>query len=70
MSSCLPTTSRKQRRRDLSTMIDRLEQLDGEERREIDAINSRYADIRPHVTAAAVVFALTPADAAAGRIQP
>ena len=60
----------KQRRRDLSTMIDRLERLDGEERREIDAINSRYADIRPHVTAAAVVFALTPADAAAGRIQP
>ena len=60
----------KQRRHDLSTMIDRLEQLDGEERREIYAINSRYADIRPHVTAAAVVFALTPADAAAGRIQP
>ena len=59
----------KQRRRDLSTMIDRLERLDGEERRDIDAINSRYADIRPHVTAAAVVFALTPADAAAGRIQ-
>ena len=60
----------KQRRRDLSTMIDRLERLDGEERREIDAINARYADIRPHVTAAAVVFALTPADAAARRIQP
>jgi superfamily II DNA or RNA helicase len=60
----------KQRRRDLSTMIDRLERLDGEERREIDAINARYADIRPHVTAAAVVFALTPADAEARRIQP
>ena len=51
-------------------MDDRLEQLDEEERREIDAINARYADIKPHVTAAAVVFALTPADAAAGRIQP
>ena len=60
----------KQRRRDLSTMIDRLERLDGEERREIAAINARYADIRPHVTAAAVVFALTPADAEARRIQP
>jgi hypothetical protein len=60
----------KQRRHDLSTMIDRLGELDAEEQREIDTINARYADIRPHVTAAAVVFALTPADAEAGRIQP
>jgi hypothetical protein len=59
----------KQRRHDLSTMIDRLDLLDGEEQREIDAINARYADIRPHVTAAAVVFALTAEDARAGRIQ-
>jgi superfamily II DNA/RNA helicase len=60
----------RQRRQDLSTMIDRLERLDEEERREIDSINARYADVRPHVTAAAVVFALTQADADAGRIQP
>ena len=60
----------RQRRQDLSTMIDRLERLDDEERREIDSINARYADVRPHVTAAAVVFALTQADADAGRIQP
>jgi superfamily II DNA or RNA helicase len=57
-----------QRRRDLSNMIDRLERLDGEERREVNAIKARYADIRPHVTAAAVVFALTPADAEAGKV--
>jgi superfamily II DNA or RNA helicase len=59
-----------QRRRDFSTIIDRLERLDGEEQREIDAIKARYAEIRPHVTAAAIVFALTPADAEAGRIHP
>ncbi len=51
------------------SMIDRLASLDDEERREIDAISARYADIKPHVTAAAVVFALTPEDAAAVRSQ-
>ena len=59
----------RQRRHDLSMMIERLERLDGEERRELDAIKARYADIRPHVTAAAIVFALTPTDALAGRVQ-
>ena len=47
-------------------MIDRLDSLDDEERREIAAIGDRYAEIKPHVTAAAVVFALTPEDAEAG----
>ena len=51
-------------------MIDRLDSLDDEEQREIAAIGARYAGIKPHVTAAAVVFALTPDDAKAGRIQP
>ena len=51
-------------------MIDRLDNLDDEERREVAAIGARYAGIKPHVTAAAVVFALTPSDAKAGRIQP
>ena len=32
------------------------------------AIAERYADIRPHVTAAAVVFALTADDAKSGKI--
>ncbi|GLW08700.1 helicase SNF2 family protein [Microtetraspora sp. NBRC 13810] len=52
-----------QRRRDLRTMEDRLDSLGEEEAREIAAIEERYADIRPHVAAAAVVFVLTPADA-------
>lgn len=52
-----------QRRRDLLAMKDRLLTLDDEERREIALIGERYADIKPHVSAAAVVFALTPADA-------
>jgi hypothetical protein len=50
-------------------MIDRLDSLDDEEQREIAAIGARYADIRPHVTAAAVVFALTPEDAKARRFR-
>lgn len=55
-----------QRRRDLRAMDERLDSLDDEERREIADIADRYAEIRPHVSAAAVVFALTPQDAAAG----
>lgn len=54
-----------QRRRDLRAMEDRLANLDGEEQREVAAIAERYRDIKPHVSAAAVVFALTPDDAAA-----
>ena len=41
----------------------RLDELDDEEAREIAAIAERYADVKPHTTAAAVVFALTRADA-------
>jgi len=59
-----------QRRRDLRAMEDRLAGLDDEERREITAISERYTDIKPHVSAAAVVFALTRADADAGRVAP
>jgi superfamily II DNA or RNA helicase len=64
-----PDDQQRQRQRDLAGMIDRLAGLDDEERREINAISARYADIKPHVTAAAVVFALTPDDAAAVRSQ-
>ena len=55
-----PDDQQRQRRHDLASMIDRLNSLDDEERREIAAISARYAEIKPHVTAAAVVFALTP----------
>jgi superfamily II DNA or RNA helicase len=64
-----PDDQQRQRRRDLASMIDRLDSLDDEEQREIAAIGARYAGIKPHMTAAAVVFALTPDDAKAGRIQ-
>jgi SNF2 family DNA or RNA helicase len=58
-----------QRRRDLRAMEDRLAGLDDEEQREISAIGERYRDIKPHVSAAAVVFALTRADAEAGSVR-
>lgn len=58
-----------QRRRDLRAMEDRLDGLDMEEQREIASITERYRDIKPHVSAAAVVFALTPADAEAGSVR-
>ena len=53
-------------RRDIEAMQHRLEDLDDEEAREIAAIGERYADVKPHTTAAAVVFALTAEDAKAG----
>ena len=56
----------KQRRRDIEAMQRRLDELDDEEAREITAITQRYADVKPHTTAAAVLFALTPDDAEGG----
>ncbi len=41
----------------------RLQSLDEEESRELAGIRDRYADVRPFVSAAAVVFAITPEDA-------
>ena len=67
-ATLFPDDQQRQRRRDLDAMDDRLSSLDGEERREVAAITARYADIKPHVTAAAVVFALTPQDAANGGV--
>jgi superfamily II DNA or RNA helicase len=64
-----PDDQQRQRRHDLASMIERLNSLDDEERREIAAIGARYAEIKPHVTAAAVVFALTSQDAEAARSQ-
>lgn len=59
-----------QRRRDLRSMEDREASLGDEEKREIAAITDRYSGIKPHVSAAAVVFALTPRDAESGLVRP
>lgn len=59
----LPDDQQRQRRRDMEAMERRLDELDDEEAREIAAIKDRYADVKPHSTAAAVVFALTREDA-------
>jgi superfamily II DNA or RNA helicase len=64
-----PDEMQRQRRRDLRVMEDRLANLADEERREVDSIAERYTDIKPHVSAAAVVFALTPADARPGALK-
>jgi superfamily II DNA or RNA helicase len=53
----------RQWRRDIDAMAHRLDELDDEEEREIAAITDRYADVKPHTTAAAVVCALTRNDA-------
>jgi superfamily II DNA or RNA helicase len=53
----------RQWRRDMDSMNRRLDELDDEEEREIAAITDRYVDVKPHTTAAAVVFALTRSDA-------
>jgi superfamily II DNA or RNA helicase len=53
----------RQWRRDLESMSRRIDELDDEEVREVAAINDRYLDVKPHTTAAALVFALTRSDA-------
>ena len=53
----------RQRIRDIEAMERRLLSLDEEESRELAGIRERYADVRPFVSAAAVVFAITPEDA-------
>lgn len=61
-----PDDQQRQRRRDIQAMRDRLDSLAEEETREVAAIAQRYQDVKPHTSAAAVVFALTEADAATG----
>lgn len=53
----------RQWRRDVDAMTRRLDEIGDEEAREVTAIADRYADVKPHTTAAAVVFALTRSDA-------
>ncbi len=62
--SLLPDDQHRQRAADIRSMEERLLTLSDEEQREIAAIRERYADVQPFVSAAAVVFALTPGDAA------
>ncbi len=62
-ASLFPDDQQRQRRRDVDAMDRRLYELDDEEAREVAAIAERYADVKPHTTAAAVVFALTRTDA-------
>ena len=62
----LADDQQRQWRRDIEAMQRRLDELDDEEAREIAAITDRYADVKPHTTAAAVVFALTRDDADGG----
>jgi hypothetical protein len=64
--SLFPDDQQRQRRRDIEAMRRRLDQLGDEERREVTAIGERYRDVKPHTTAAAVVFALTSDDAERG----
>ncbi len=54
----------RQRQRDIRQMEDRLASLDDEEHREVAGIRERYADVKPYVSAAALVFGVTPEDAA------
>lgn len=61
----LADDQRAQRSKDLRAMENRLHTLDEEEAREVDAIRDRYTAVKPYVSAAALVFALTPADARA-----
>jgi len=62
-----PDDQQRQRRRDIQGMERRLDELDDEEAREISAITERYADVKPHTTAAAIVFALTARTPKGGR---
>lgn len=52
-----------QRERDLANIRRRLEALADEQHDERDAVSRRYANLQPHTFVAAVVFALSPADA-------
>lgn len=53
----------RQREKDLSNIRRRLDALAEEQRDERDAVSRRYANLQPHTFVAAVVFALSPADA-------
>ena len=53
----------QQREKDLANIRQRLDALTDEQSDERDAVSRRYANLQPHTFVAAVVFALSPADA-------
>lgn len=59
---------RRQSERDLKQIRERIEALGDERDRELAAVDARYADIQVRTFHAAVVFALSPADAASGKV--
>lgn len=63
LAFALPDDQHRQRQRDMRVMETRLERLDDEEAREVEGIRTRYSDVLPYVSAAALVFVLTPQDA-------
>ena len=54
---------KRQRQRDIRKMEDRLDSLDEEEQRELAMIRTRYQDIKPYTSIAALVFAVSEQDA-------
>ena len=60
---------RKQRKRDIRKMEQRLDDLDSEESRELDMIRLRYKDVKPYVSMAALVFAVSEQDAEQWRAE-
>ncbi len=56
----------RQSDRDLRQMRARLDELDEERRREREAVETRYEDVKPWPFPAAVLFAISPADAEQG----
>ena len=62
-AALFPDEQQRQRRRDIQQMERRFDELGDEEAREVAAIAERYAEVKPHTTAAAIVFALTRSDA-------
>ena len=59
----------KQRKRDIRKMEQRLDDLDSEESRELDMIRLRYKDVKPYVSIAALVFAVSEQDAEQWRAE-
>ncbi|WP_456598661.1 DISARM system SNF2-like helicase DrmD [Blastococcus sp. SYSU DS0616] len=55
-----------QSERDLRQMRARLDEIDDERRREREAVETRYQDVKPWPFPAAVLFAISPADAVQG----
>ena len=61
---------RRQSERDLREIRRRIAALDDERQRELEAVDSRYADVRAWEFPAAVVFAIAPQDAREGSGDP